>query len=84
MNTIKSKRIRWYRHIKRMEKGQGIRRITEWRSNEEGLLGISLGVQGYDKQVQDRKKWKTIVETAKTSNTLEISGRKMVKRILIE
>ncbi|KAJ3667210.1 hypothetical protein Zmor_002610 [Zophobas morio] len=84
VRAIKARRIRWYGHLKRMEKNKHARKITEWNPDNNRSRGrpkirwedqvrkdlSKLDIQEWSKKIQDRTQWKEIVEQAKTYRQL--------------
>lgn len=84
VRLIKSKRIRWFGHVNRRQNHSVIKRITEWKpfgNRNRGRPRIrwedqvkadieKMGKRSWRGMTRDRKKWKKIVEEAKTNNNL--------------
>ena len=76
---IKSQRLRWVAHVKRVENTRTTRKITQWTPYKTGPVGRPrlrwidqvedlkrVGVVGWRAKVEDRQGWNRIVEQTKT------------------
>jgi len=75
VNHIKAQRLSWFGHIQRMPETRAAKKIFKWNPLTMGPRGRPI-IQGLGQMkiknwitcVQDRAKWKDVVEKAKTSN----------------
>jgi len=81
-NYIKAQRLSWFGHIQRMSKARATKKIFKWnpltmrprgrpKYRWEDNIIQDLGqikIKSWLTCVQDRAKWKDVVEKAKTSN----------------
>jgi len=78
VNHIKAQRLSWFGHIQRMPETRAAKKIFKWntlttrpRGRWEDNITQDLGqmkIKIWITCVQDRAKWKDVVEKAKTSN----------------
>jgi len=82
---IKSRRIAWLGHVKRMDDMRTPKRILQWkpigtrtrgRPRKRWIAGIEealqiMGVRRWRKQCEERAEWKKITEKAKTHSRLQ-------------
>jgi hypothetical protein len=79
MNYVKAQRLSWFGHINRMPETSIVKKIYKWKPFTRRPVGRPKSRWEYDRddlkkmklikwaeQVQDRLKWKGIVEKAKT------------------
>jgi hypothetical protein len=80
VNHIKAQRLGWFEHVYRMENERLVKRIYNWKSiatrmhgrpknrwEDDVMADLSVqNVKNWINCIQDRKKWKDIVEKAKT------------------
>ena len=75
VNYIKAQRLSWFGHIQRMPEARAAKKKFKWNTLTMGPRGRPI-IQGLGQMkiknwitcVQDRAKWKDVVEKAKTSN----------------
>jgi len=82
VNYIKAQRLRWFGHVQRMPETRAAKKIFKWnplntrptarpKHRWEDNIIEDLGqmmIKNWINCVQDRAKWKVVVEKAKTSN----------------
>jgi len=82
VNYIKAQRLSWFGHVQRMSEAGAAKKIFKWNSlttrprgspkcRWEDSIKQDLGqmkIKNWITCVQDRAKWKVVVEKAKTSN----------------
>jgi hypothetical protein len=82
INNIKALRLRWFGHVQRMPDFRTVKKIFNWtplttrtkgrpkqRWEDNIIQDIRhLNIKNWTACVQDRVKWKNVVEKAKTSN----------------
>ena len=82
VNHIKAQRLSWFGHIQRMPEARAAKKIFKWNPLTTRLRGIpkyrwedniiqdlgQMKIENWITCVQDRAKWKDVVENAKTSN----------------
>ena len=82
VNYIKAQRLSWFGHIQRMPEARAAKKIFKWnplttrprgRSKcrwEDNIIEdlVQMKIKNWLTCVQDREKWKDVVEKAKTSN----------------
>ena len=82
VNCIKAQRLRWFGHIQRMPEARAAKKIFKWNPLTTRPRGIpkyrwkgniiqdlgQMKIKNWLTCVQDRVKWKDVVEKAKTSN----------------
>jgi hypothetical protein len=80
INYVKAQRLSWFGHINRMSEASIVKKIYKWKPFTRGPVGRSksrweddvrndlknMKLVKWTEQVQDRLKWKDIVEKAKT------------------
>ena len=68
-NFARVQKLGWYGHIERMQETRMVKIIYSWKPISERPTGRSkmmLKVPNWKTLVQDRSRWKEVVETAKT------------------
>ena len=82
VNCIKAQRLSWFGHIQRMPEARATKKIFKWnhlttrprgrpKYRWEDIIIQDLGqikIKNWLTCVQDRAKWKDVVEKTKTSN----------------
>jgi hypothetical protein len=77
---IKSQRLAWYGHVKRMEDNNNVRAIVKWNRIDRRLRGKpktrwkddveadlrAMKITNWRTRIEDKLAWKKIVEQAKT------------------
>jgi hypothetical protein len=78
INFIKAQRLSWLGHIHRMDSERTVKKVSEWKPTQ-GRLQLrwendikndlkEMELNDWRICIQDRNKWRGIVETAKTFN----------------
>jgi len=81
INYVKAQRLSWFGHINRMPETSTVKRIHKWKpftgrpggmpkSRWDDDVRNDLKKVKWAEQIQDRLKWKDIVEKAKTLSQL--------------
>ena len=82
INYIKAQRLRWFGHVQRMPDTRTVKKIFNWKPLTKRSQGrpkyrwednikqdiCQLKIQNWIACVQDRRKWKEVIEKAKTYN----------------
>ena len=80
VKAIKTRRLRWYGHVRRIWEENVMKKVTEWRPNferargrpksrrEERILGDikRLRIHNWRRKIQDWKSWKGITKEVKS------------------
>jgi hypothetical protein len=81
---IKKQRLKWLGHVERMTKDNYVKKIKRWKPMSKRPIGRpklpweddvsedirSINLRNWRNLVQDRERWKKVIEQAKTSNRL--------------
>ena len=84
INYVKAQRLSWFGHINRMPETSTVKRIHKWKpfaerpaarpksrwEDDVRIVLKEMKLMKWAEQVQDRLKWKDIVEKAKTLSEL--------------
>jgi len=87
VNYIKAQRLSWFGHIQRMPEARATKKIFKWNPlttrpsgrpkyrREDIIQNLGqMKIKSWLTCVQDRAKWKDVVENAKTSNSRRFSA----------
>ena len=89
MKAIKTQRLRWYGHVRRMGEEKVVNKVTEWKAEFRRARGRSkrrweeqdgghkkANNPQLGREIQDRKSWKKNTKEVKMKKALEEERRK--------